>query len=95
MLFTCVYPEKTKSSLEASFPVISIGTFTYLNAETDIEVNLLLFQVQSDMKTAMKAVREQGSAKMEEELKSLQDKLEQERANHRVSKCSIILSHLL
>ncbi len=44
----------------------------------------LSFQVQSDMKTAMKAVREQGSAKMEEELKSLQDKLEQERANHLV-----------
>ncbi len=44
------------------------------------------------MKTAMKAVREQGSAKMEEELKSLQDKLEQERANHLV--CRIKNSYI-
>ena len=38
------------------------------------------------MKMAMKAVREQGTTQMEEELKVLREKLQQERARHLVSK---------
>ena len=37
------------------------------------------------MKMAMKAVREQGTTQMEEELKVLREKLQQERARHLVS----------
>ena len=48
------------------------------------------------MKMAMKAVREQGTTQMEEELKVLREKLQQERARHLVSKefpqccCSLV-----
>ena len=38
------------------------------------------------MKMAMKAVREQGTTQMEEELKVLREKLQQERVRHLVSK---------
>ncbi len=60
--------------------------------ELEDEVSMLskdheqeLQQAQSDMKTAMKAVREQGSVQMEEELKVLREKLQQEKARHIVS----------
>ena len=37
------------------------------------------------MKMAMKAVREQGTTQMEEELKVLREKLQEERGRHLVS----------
>ena len=43
------------------------------------------------MKMAMKAVREQGTTQMEEELKILRGKLQQERARHLVSCNRVII----
>ncbi len=51
-------------------------------------------QAQSDMKMAMKAVREQGSVQMEEELKVLRGKLQQEKARHIVCTSSHVLLHV-